>query len=208
MDAAPETREPRLIRGIIISRPLQLRGLAWTALERKKRIGWCRERPQAARKIGRASDGGKHFGGRAAEGTMSRNVTRKGGCYEISFLIWHPVARPNPTNPTILRRGVRGLSGPREDCDRIDRQSLVALARGRTCRSDQFNQSRHERQTVRMIGWAGRLRRLPQLSHEADKLDRPAAIVKPFQPPRSAGGVVESGIHGEVDFYVPFQIID
>src|ERR1043166_960392 len=98
MDATPKTGKPSLIGSVIISGPLQLRGLARAALERKEGIRWRRKCAHAPREIRRTGNRREHFRGGSAESAVAGDVAGKGWRHEIGLLIRHPVARTNPSN--------------------------------------------------------------------------------------------------------------
>jgi hypothetical protein len=81
----------------------------------------------------------------------------------------------------------------------------VALARLRRLRGHEFDQSRHERQSIRMIILSRPMARLAALTHVTNHRDGAAAVVKTFQRPCGAGGVMERCVEREIHFHIPLQ---
>src|SRR5205823_2031496 len=89
VDAAVDAREPGLISGVVVPRPLQRHRLAGPPLElevpRRERL-----LEEAAGEIGAARVGREHLGSRAAEGAVPGDEPRKGGRDESRLLVGHP----------------------------------------------------------------------------------------------------------------------
>src|SRR4051812_37237938 len=115
MNATPNSREARLIGGIIVSSPLELHILAGSAFETETGVGRRSVGGHSSRKKRRTGHRSKDFRSGAAEGAVAGDVSGKSWSNEVGSLIWHPSIGMDPMDTAISRGGVVRLTWPGED---------------------------------------------------------------------------------------------
>ena len=109
-----------------------------------------------------------------------------------------PASAPQPRAPSLEPRGPsREVASP-----------VMALPHRRAVGRDQFDQTRHQRKAIRMIGAGRRVARLAQATHITDGADRTPAIIVTLQGPGGASRLVDGSIQGEINLHVPFQNVE
>src|ERR1043166_9717098 len=117
MNPAPDARNPSLIGGVIVSRPLEGDGLGRALFERQIIVGI---RAHATGEIISAGNRGQNLCSRAAEGAVAGEVTRKSRRDEARFLIRNPVVGICPGYTAILQSWTGRWTGPTANGDFAD----------------------------------------------------------------------------------------
>src|SRR5206468_8953424 len=96
VNAAPESRLPGLVGGVVVARPLEPHVLGWPELELEEGVLRHDELPEPAREVVVAREAREHLGGGATERAVAREVAGKGRRHERGALIGNPRPREDP----------------------------------------------------------------------------------------------------------------
>ena len=128
---------------------------------------------------------------------------------ECRRLIGDPLDGADPLHsarPTL--RVLGPAPGADSDLALVAVQRRVPPAGPGRLRRDELDESRHERQSLRVVRGEVRVARLSMPAQVPDHRDRPDAVVLALQAPRHDRRVVDGAVQGQVELHVPLQAID
>jgi len=143
----PQARDPGLVGGVLVGRPLQDHGLGRTVLEFEVLVLVGDERAHAAGEELASGQPGHHLGRGAAERAVPRYVAGERRRDEGVSLVREPHQGPDPSDPARFRLRIVGDAVPAQhgDLTLAPREVFVSLSRGRRLERDHLDQAGHQR---------------------------------------------------------------